>query len=130
YNGYPVSAEYFGSYSLDAVSIALHAVYHTRTFPEVIVKTVNFCGDADTTGAIAGQIAGAFYGVTAIDSTWMTQLRAWDPLREIELRCVCLYVAGSHEEIVYGSTSTMDFNQPCTGYDTSLVCPEKCRAGV
>ncbi|CAE7649146.1 tri1 [Symbiodinium sp. CCMP2592] len=30
YNGYPVSADYFGSYSLDGLAGALWAVYHTR----------------------------------------------------------------------------------------------------
>jgi hypothetical protein len=35
---------------------------------------VNRGGDADTTGALAGQLAGAFYGVTAIPERWLKKL--------------------------------------------------------
>jgi hypothetical protein len=38
YNGYPVSAGYFGAFSLDGLAIALHCVYHTHSFNEAIVK--------------------------------------------------------------------------------------------
>ena len=38
YNGYPVSAGYFGAFSLDGLAIALHCVHHTRSFNEAIVK--------------------------------------------------------------------------------------------
>ncbi len=37
-------------------------------------KVVNLGDDADTTGAIYGQIAGAYYGVEAIPSEWREQL--------------------------------------------------------
>jgi ADP-ribosylglycohydrolase len=42
YNGYPVSAGYFGAFSLDGLAIALHCVYHTCTFNECVTK-VDFC---------------------------------------------------------------------------------------
>lgn len=51
------------------------------------------------------QIAGAFYGVKAIDETWMSNMRMWDPQREIELRAMCLFTAGQHETEIY-ETST------------------------
>ena len=37
-------------------------------------KMVNLGDDADTTGAIYGQIAGAYYGVEAIPSEWRERL--------------------------------------------------------
>ena len=37
-------------------------------------KVVNLGDDADTTGAIYGQIAGAYYGVEAIPSEWRERL--------------------------------------------------------
>ena len=39
-----------------------------------MIDVVNRGGDADTTGAIAGMIAGGFYGVDAIPETWLSQL--------------------------------------------------------
>ena len=56
YNGYPVSPGYFGSFSMDGLAIALHCIYHTDSFNAAVVKVVNFFGDADTTGAIVGQV--------------------------------------------------------------------------
>jgi len=35
---------------------------------------VNLGNDADTTGAIYGQLAGAFYGVNAIPENWIERL--------------------------------------------------------
>jgi ADP-ribosylglycohydrolase len=38
------------------------------------LRAVNLGDDADTTGAIYGQLAGAFYGVNAIPKDWMERL--------------------------------------------------------
>jgi ADP-ribosyl-[dinitrogen reductase] hydrolase len=54
----------------------LHHLFRTRSFEECLVAVVNQGGDADTTGAIAGAIAGAYYGVEGMPRSW---LRALDP---------------------------------------------------
>ena len=36
YNGYPVSAGYFGAFSIDGLAIALHCVYTTTSFNEAV----------------------------------------------------------------------------------------------
>ena len=89
YNGYPVSAGYFGSFCLDGLAIALHAVAATASFSAAIERCVNFLGDADSTAAICGQIAGALYGYTAIDDRFKAQLLKWDDA-EIALRAALL----------------------------------------
>ncbi len=96
YNGFPVSAGYFGSYSMDALAMALHCVYHTSSATAAIVRCVNFCGDADTTGAITAQLCGAFYGLGALEPAWLAHLHRWDE-RQIELRAVCLVHARALE---------------------------------
>jgi ADP-ribosylglycohydrolase len=90
YNGFPVSAGYFGSFSLDGLAMALHAFYTTDTADAAVVKVVNMAGDADTTGAICGQIVGAFYGAGALNPAWVEDVRRWDR-RDIELRAIALY---------------------------------------
>ena len=45
---------------------ALWCVFHTSTFEDAVLTAVNLGGDADTVGAITGQIAGALYGVKCI----------------------------------------------------------------
>jgi ADP-ribosyl-[dinitrogen reductase] hydrolase len=52
----------------------LHCFFGTRSFEECLVETVNQGGDADTTGAIAGAIAGAYYGLAAIPRRWTRRL--------------------------------------------------------
>lgn len=95
YNGYPVSAGYFGAFSIDGLAIALHSFYHTDSFNDAVVKCVNFCGDADTTGAICAQLAGAFYGYSAIDAQWVKEMQQW-ACNEIELRAALLFTHGEN----------------------------------
>jgi ADP-ribosyl-[dinitrogen reductase] hydrolase len=68
------------AYVVDTLRTVFDAFFSTDSFEECVVKTVNRGGDADTTGSIAGAIAGARYGLAAIPRRW---LQALDPnLRE------------------------------------------------
>ena len=78
YNGYPVSSGYFGSYSLDGLALALWAFYHTNSFDDAVVKSVNLLGDADSHGSITGQLAGAFYGYSSISPRFVEWVTRWD----------------------------------------------------
>merc|ERR1712187_131443 len=93
YNGYPVDAGYFGSYAPDALAIALHSVYHTDSFMEAISKCVHFLGDADSTGSVTGQLAGAFYGFNKIDKRCIANLNKWDD-GQVAARGALLYILG------------------------------------
>ena len=53
-------------YAIHSLEAALWSFYHTNTFEEAILKSVNLGDDADTVGAITGQLAGAYYGVDGI----------------------------------------------------------------
>jgi ADP-ribosylglycohydrolase len=48
---------------MDALAMALHTVIFSNSFKEVVTKNADMGGDCDTVGSIAGQIAGALYGV-------------------------------------------------------------------
>uniref|UniRef100_A0A7S2NUH9 ADP-ribosylhydrolase ARH3 n=1 Tax=Zooxanthella nutricula TaxID=1333877 RepID=A0A7S2NUH9_9DINO len=93
YNGYPVSAGYFGSYSLDGLAMALWSVYHTSSFDEAVTRSVNLLGDADSHGSITGQLAGAIYGYQAINPQFMSWLNTWDD-HEFAVRAVMLHHLG------------------------------------
>lgn len=58
-----IMPKYVGSYCLDALTMALHCVYHSRSSKEAILKAVNMGGDADTVAAITGQISGSIWGL-------------------------------------------------------------------
>jgi ADP-ribosyl-[dinitrogen reductase] hydrolase len=84
YNGYPVSPGYFGSYCMDGLAMALWAFRGSASFADCIIRVVNLLGDCDTTGAIAGQLAGAFYGYRAIPAPTPTEAAHRQPTRQHE----------------------------------------------
>jgi ADP-ribosyl-[dinitrogen reductase] hydrolase len=57
-------------YVVNALEAALWAFYRSESFREGGLLAVNLGDDADTTGAIYGQLAGAYYGVEQIPSEW------------------------------------------------------------
>lgn len=61
-------------YVVDTLQTVLHAFYTTASFEDCVVRAVNQGGDADTTGAIAGAIAGAFYGEEELPGRWLRRL--------------------------------------------------------
>jgi ADP-ribosyl-[dinitrogen reductase] hydrolase len=61
-------------YVVETLATVLHVLFSTRSFEECVVAVVNQGGDADTTGAIAGAIAGAYYGPEEIPRRWLKKL--------------------------------------------------------
>lgn len=61
-------------YVVDSLEAVLWAFHRTDDFREGALKSVNLGNDADTTGAIYGQIAGAYYGVESIPAEWRQKL--------------------------------------------------------
>jgi ADP-ribosyl-[dinitrogen reductase] hydrolase len=62
------------AYVVDTLQTVFHYLFTTANFEECLLGVVNQGGDADTTGAIAGMIAGAFYGLQAIPDGWLKKL--------------------------------------------------------
>jgi ADP-ribosyl-[dinitrogen reductase] hydrolase len=63
-------------YVVHTLEAALWSVERTGSFEEAILTATNLAGDADTVAAVAGQIAGALYGVSGIPEAWRRRL-AW-----------------------------------------------------
>lgn len=61
-------------YVIHTLEAALWAFHTTDTFRDGALKVVNLGEDADTTGAVYGQIAGAFYGEDGIPAEWRAKL--------------------------------------------------------
>lgn len=61
-------------YVVESLEAALWAFHHSSSFEEGALKAVNLGDDADTTGAIYGQLAGAFYGADGIPERWIDLL--------------------------------------------------------
>jgi ADP-ribosyl-[dinitrogen reductase] hydrolase len=55
---------------VDTVQAVFQSFFATETFEDCLIDVVNRGGDADTTGAIAGMLAGARYGMESIPHRW------------------------------------------------------------
>jgi ADP-ribosyl-[dinitrogen reductase] hydrolase len=56
---------------VDTLQAVFQAFFATETFEDCLVDVVNRGGDADTTGAIAGMLAGARYGMDSLPNRWL-----------------------------------------------------------
>lgn len=63
-------------YVVDTMQAVFQSFFDTDDFRSCLIDVVNRGGDADTTGAIAGMLAGALYGLEEIPETWLKTLDA------------------------------------------------------
>lgn len=63
-------------YVIHSLEAALWCFHETENFAEAILRAANLGHDADTTAAITGQLAGAYYGASGIPAEWLGKL-AW-----------------------------------------------------
>jgi len=61
-------------YVVDTFQTVFHWFFNSRDFESGMIGTVNQGGDADTTGAIFGMLAGAHYGMDAIPQRWIRKM--------------------------------------------------------
>jgi ADP-ribosyl-[dinitrogen reductase] hydrolase len=64
----------------------LHILLTSSDFQEVVQKAANLGGDSDTIGAIAGGLAGLYYGYAQIPTSYSETIRIKDRLEEVSLR--------------------------------------------
>ena len=67
-------------YVVESLEAALWAFHNSSTFEEGCLLAVNLGDDADTTGAVYGQLAGAYYGVEGIPDDWRNKLAMRDEI--------------------------------------------------
>ena len=65
-------------FSTDTLCAALYCFFNTESFEECVSAAVNLGGDADSVGAVAGQIAGAYYGLSKIPQKFIDGLQDSD----------------------------------------------------
>lgn len=63
-------------YVVDTLKAVFQGFFDTDTFEDCLIDVVNRGGDADTTGAIAGMLAGAMFGLEEIPAKWLAGLDA------------------------------------------------------
>ena len=73
-------------YVIESLEAALWCFMKSGSFEECILLAANLGNDADTTAAIAGQIAGALYGLENIPSKWVEKLFMKNEIIDIALK--------------------------------------------
>jgi ADP-ribosyl-[dinitrogen reductase] hydrolase len=64
-------------YVIHTLEASLWSVSETTTFRDAVLLAVNLGDDADTVGAVTGQIAGSAYGMSNIPEEWIKRV-AWN----------------------------------------------------
>jgi ADP-ribosyl-[dinitrogen reductase] hydrolase len=55
---------------VECLEAALWCFYRTDSYRDAVLMAVNLGQDADTTAAVCGQLASAYYGEAAIPEAW------------------------------------------------------------
>jgi ADP-ribosylglycohydrolase len=70
-------------YVVRSLEAALWAFHDAVDFRHAVLRAVNLGDDADTTGAVCGQLAGAWFGESEIPSEWRRELAGKDQIEPI-----------------------------------------------
>lgn len=73
-------------YVVKSLEAALWAFHHSHSFREGCLLAANLGNDADTTSAVYGQLAGAFYGEQGIPESWRSKLTHGDLIETLAER--------------------------------------------
>ena len=60
---------------VETLQAVFQAFFAHDSFEDILIDLVNRGGDADTTGAIGGMLAGACYGLPAVPEEWLKSLK-------------------------------------------------------
>jgi ADP-ribosylglycohydrolase len=69
-------------YVVMSLESALWAFHDAKDFREAVLRAVNLGDDADTTGAVCGQLAGAYWGESGVPQEWRDGLARKDMIEE------------------------------------------------
>ena len=76
------------------IPTCLYILLTTDSFEEALLEIINLGGDADTTGAILGALAGAHYGVDEIPRRWLDGLQNRDGIESRAQALACRSAEG------------------------------------
>lgn len=70
-------------YVIDTLEAALWCMMNTTSYTECVLQAVNLGGDTDTVAAVAGGLAGLYYGLESIPVEWLDEIARVDFIVEI-----------------------------------------------
>ena len=79
----PEDAIKSSGYVVDTLEAAIWCFVNTDSYSECVLKAVNLGDDTDTVGAVAGGLAGAYYGMDDIPEEWLAVIPRIDWINEL-----------------------------------------------
>jgi len=70
-------------YVIHTLEAAIWCLSTSSSYKETVLKAVNLGEDTDTTGAVAGGLAGIFYGVQQVPKGWLEKIARLDDIYEL-----------------------------------------------
>ena len=70
-------------YVVDTLEAALWCLLNTDTYESCVLKAVNLGGDTDTVAAVAGGLAGIYYGYESIPDKWVSRIARIDYIKQL-----------------------------------------------
>jgi ADP-ribosyl-[dinitrogen reductase] hydrolase len=72
-------------YTVHTLEAAAWSFLTTESYEDAVARAANLGDDADTTAAVCGALAGAYYGYQAIPKRWQEALQNESRIRELAL---------------------------------------------
>ncbi|MBH8554079.1 ADP-ribosylglycohydrolase family protein [Nostocaceae cyanobacterium CENA357] len=82
----PIEEINSGGYVIDTLEASLWCLLNSSSYSEAVLKAVNLGGDADTTAAVTGGLAGIYYGVESIPQEWINQIARKQDIINLAMR--------------------------------------------
>lgn len=80
-------SEIFSSgYVLNTLEASIWCILQTDNYKDAVLKAVNLGSDTDTTAAVAGGLAGIYYGIENIPAKWIDNLARSNDIKDLAVR--------------------------------------------
>lgn len=83
---YPEESIRSSGYVIDTLESSLFCFLTSQTYKETVLKAVNLGGDTDTTGAVAGALAGFYYGFDAIPNKLIEKIAKKQEIESLAIK--------------------------------------------
>jgi len=89
-----------GGYVIDTMRSTMHLLFTYKDYESVVKEAIRLGNDTDTTAAVAGGLAGLYYGYSSIPTRWLSGLRDRDEVEKIFERVLMDENAGEGMEVI------------------------------
>lgn len=82
----PAESIHSGGYVVETLETAMWCVLKNHSYSDVVLSAVNMGGDTDTTGCVAGGLAGLAFGYWDIPPEWVNALARREDIKDLAQR--------------------------------------------